>query len=275
MLKQQYDEKFKDGVIEKEKDLDALKKQQLHVLIQTVNDNEFYAVMVQLKEECGVTEYAVKDPNNPTSYYYVGKWGDGKIPVAIVQTNMGSNKIHGSYNETKKALCWLPNLKYIFAVGVCGGVKGKVELGTVVISKVIQDYSDVKVKDDKMVIRSDCYTVSGKEFYHYLSRAANKPDNAKCGMVLSANWLVADSKFQRQVLEPNPEAIAFEMEGHGIARACKEEGKGEQIEFLIVKGVSDLADEHKADDWQPQAATNAAKALCRKLGQCDFFGKLT
>ena len=277
MLKQQYNHKFKDGdIIKKESNLTTLKNQQLHVLIETVNPNEFYAVMMQMKEEYGVTRYAVKDPadsTDNTSYYLVGKWGDAEIPVVIIQTEQGSDDDHASFDETKKALSWLPNLKYIFAVGVCGGVKGKVELGDVVVSKVIQDYSDMKVKDSKMIIRSDGYRCTGDDFYHFLSRAANKPENTKCGVVLSANWLVADDNFQRQMLKASPDAIAFEMEGHGIARACKK-CKKEIIEFLIVKGVSDLADVNKDKDWQPQAATNAAKALCKAMAASDFFGKI-
>ena len=277
MLEQQYNHKFKNGdIIKKERNLTTLKNQQLHVLIETVKDSEFHAVMMQMKEECGVTRYAVKDPADSTdniSHFFVGKWGDAKVPVVIIQTEQGSDVDHGSFDETKKALSWLPNLKYIFAVGVCGGVKGKVELGDVVVSKVIQDYSDMKVKDSNMIIRSDGYKCTGDDFYHFFSRAAYKPKNTKLGVVLSANWLVADDIFQRQMLEACPDAIAFEMEGHGIARARKK-CKKENIEFLIVKGVSDLANVKKDKRWQPQAATNAAKALCKAMKDSDFFGKI-
>ena len=205
------------------------------------------------------------------SYYYIGKWGDKGIPVAIVQTAMGSDGPYGSYNETKKALSYLPNLKYIFAVGVCGGVKDKVKLGDVVVSKVLQDCSNKKVTDEKVIIRSPSWPLYGKPFYYFLNQAANKPDIMRCGMVLSANMLIADGKFQKKLLEPCPEAIAFEMKGHGIARACEECAKKE-IEFLVVKGVSDLADEDKVDDWQPQAAVNAASALYEVMEKYDLIG---
>ena len=206
------------------------------------------------------------------SYYYVGKWGDKGIPVVIVQTKMGSDGPHGSYNETKKALSCLPNLKYIFAVGVCGGVKGKVKLGDVIVSEVLQDCSNEKVIADKVIIRSPRWALIGKSFYHFLSQAANKPDRMRCGMVLSANQLVADANFQKKRLVACPEAIAFEMEGHGIARACEESTK--KIEYLVVKGVSDLADEDKVDDWQPQAAVNAVNALYEVMAKYDAFGKM-
>ena len=217
--------------------------------------------------------YTAKTSEYPDeSYYYVGKWGDKGIPVVIVQTTMGCNGPNGSYNETKKALSCLPNLKYIFAVGVCGGVKDKVKLGDVVVSKVLQDCSDDKVTDDKVIIRSAGWSLVGKRFYHFLSQAANKPDIMRCGMVMSTNRLVADANFQKKLLVACPEAIAFEMEGHGIARACEESTK--KIEYLVVKGVSDLADEDKVDDWQPQAAINAVNALYEVMAKYDAFGKI-
>ena len=96
------------------------------ILIQTVNDREQYAAISQLNKGCGVSVYT--DGGNNPSYYYVGKWGDGKIPVVIIQTQMGSN---GFLCWNKKALEVLSNFEYIFAVGVCEGIKGKVNLGDV------------------------------------------------------------------------------------------------------------------------------------------------
>ena len=206
-----------------------MKEQQLEILIQTVNEREFYAVMIKLKD---VSMYTVKTAGYSESYYYVGKWGDKGTPVVIVQTTMGSDGPNGSYNETRKALSCLPNLKYIFSVGVCGGVMGKVKLGDVVVSKILQNCSNEKVLDDKVIIHSPSWSLVGNSFYHFLSQAANKPDIMKCGMVLSANKLVADANVQGKLLVQFPEAIAFEMEGHGIAQAC-EEYKSRETEFWL------------------------------------------
>ena len=38
-----------------------------------------------------------------------------------------------------------------------------------------------------------------------------------------------------------------------------------KVECLVVKGVSDLGDKNKDDNWQPQAATNAVKYLCKSM----------
>ena len=260
---------FEDEFIRTSTDIEDLKTQQLHVLIQTVNTIEYFAVMLQLKEDCEVVRY--REEGHDDSSYLVGKWGEAGIPVVIIQTHPGKDGHRGSFKQTKKSLEWLPHLKYIFAVGVCGGVKGKVDLGHVVVSTIIQDYSALKIKDGKWIGRSDRWNIAQKtEFHHHLNREAN---NTKSGMVLSGNVLIADAIVQENLLGANPDAIAFEMEGNGIASACDDMQKRE-IVCMIVKGVSDLADKNKADNWQPQAALNAAKALCKAMKSYAPIGKM-
>ena len=251
------------GIITKENN-DDLNDEKLCVLIQTVNNNEFYAVMMQLKEGSTVSRYLVDDPLcDSVSTYYVGKWGDdAEIPVAIIQTNMGSSGVYGSWYETKKALKNLPHLKYIFAVGICGGVKGRVKLGEVVVSKEICGYPDLKMTDVNWINRSFGSKMTEQNFYHYLTQAANIPANTKPGTILSGPWLIKSIDIQQElILKVCPDAIAFEMEGVGIVQACA----GKEIDYLIVKGVSDFGDANKNDDWQPQAALNAARYLCEAM----------
>ena len=266
-LKQEYDDrKFEDSM--HRENLLSIKglEQPPSVLIQTVNNNEYYAVMLQLKEGSEVVCYTDGD-----SSYVVGEWGESGIPVIIIQTIPGSDRPYGSREETRKALGWFPNLKYVFTVGVCGGVKNKVDLGDVVVSTVIQGYSLAKKKGGEHINRFPPWDITKKTKFHQdLSRAAN---NVKCGMVLSGNLLIADRESQKPLLREYKEAIAFEMEGHGIADACDVMKK--DIVYMIVKGVCDLADEDKDDRWQPQAATNAAKALCKAMKYSPLFGKST
>ena len=267
-LEQNYRSRFGEPFQKPPKD--HLKDEQLCVLIQTVNDNEFRAAMLQLKEGSTVAEYAIDDPLcDSKSYYYVGKWGDGEIPVAIIQTSMGTNGVYGSWYETKKALKNLPQLKYIFAVGICGGVKEKVEMGEVIVSKAICGYTELKMTQAKWINRAFKSVVTEKNFCRYLNQDAHKPANIKVGEILSGPWLIKSTGIQGELLKLSGDAIAFEMEGIGILQAC--DGKG--IECLVVKGVSDFGDQNKNDDWQPQAATNAAKYLCEVMTKAlpDFF----
>ena len=115
------------------------------------------------------------------------------------------------------------------------------------VSIVIQDYSTLTIKDGRWINRSHHWPISQRnDFHHILTRQTN---NAKPGMVLSSNVLMADAIVQKDVLEANPDGIAFEMEGHGIASACKMLKR--DVVCMVVKGVSDHADKDKADNWQP------------------------
>ena len=83
MLKELYQKrKFEEEVIKTSTNMEDLKKQQLHVLIETVNEYEYYAVMLQLKEGCEVIQYTEKGVNG--SSYLVGEWGEVGIPVVII-----------------------------------------------------------------------------------------------------------------------------------------------------------------------------------------------
>ena len=261
-LKSKY-ENVKSNIKEKKGDVrEELKG--CNFLIQTVNDIEFYAVMNQMKD-CEILQYDVLDPTcNSSSWYYVGYWGDAR--VAVVQTSMGAGGPGGSWYETRKAMYFMPDLCYTFLVGVCGGRIHKVLLGDVVVSKAIHGYADLKVTPGRFINRSDCLLNIDDNFYRYLTQTNNRQDNVKFGIVLSGPWLIADAEMQENLMQMCPEAKAFEMEGSGAARACK--GK---VGCLVVKGVCDLANKHKADDWQPQAATNAAQYLCKMINKGKHY----
>ena len=253
-----------------ESDEMKLKESKLKVLIQTVNETEFYAAMLQLKDYI-YTEIVVKDKIcDSRSYYYVGAWG--KVPVVIIQTDMSNNGIHSAWYETKKALYYMPQLKYIFSVGVCGGVAGKVNLGDVVISRAIHGYGDLKRTPAGWIDRSllaYCNETSAFRCFARASVIAHSPVPVKPGVVMSGPWLIADTEAQKDLLTMSKEAIAFEMEGANIVQACSHT----KVECMIVKGVSDLADANKSDDWQPFAATNAVKYLYNEINynEADLF----
>ena len=254
-LETNYRERF-DGKIENGENLS---NEQVCVLIQTVNKHEFRAVMMEMKKDSVVTKFSVDDSLCDTkSYYYVGKWGDSGIPVAIIQTSMGTSGVFGSWYETKKALKNLKHLKYIFCVGICGGVKGRVKLGDVVVSTRICGYPDLKMMDVAWINRSCSSTLGEQGFLHFLTQTANLPAKIIPGTVLSGPWLIKSLVIQKELLKLCPEADAFEMEGIGIVQACA----GKEKEYLIVKGVSDYGNAKKDDRWQAEAAVNAAQYLC-------------
>ena len=71
------------------------------------------------------------------------------------------------------------------------------------------------------------------------------------GAVASGN-LVMKSGFHRDEVASSQRVIAFEMESAGV---------WENLQTIVIKGVSDYADSHKRDEWQEYAATRAAACM--------------
>jgi len=123
------------------------------ILIEVVNEIEFMTAICQMEGEvyrCAVKDYLTEND----SIYYYGKWKD--VPVVIVKTGekFGSQFQFGSWFQTKKALYLMPELKYVFGVGVCGAAIDKngpqVPLGHVVVSSHIIGY-DHKKRDLEVI----------------------------------------------------------------------------------------------------------------------------
>ena len=243
------------------------------ILIEVVNDIEFRTAICQMDGEissCTVCD----DLTNSESTYYYGKWGN--VPVVVVQTGtkVGSQFQYGSWFETKKALYYMPELKHIFGVGVCGAAvdvnsgKPRVPLGHVVISSHIIGYDHQKKKIEGDENRAFFSNMSEHLFYQFLRRLMNKDEweeGLQFGRVLSGSWLVADITAQELVLDSSRnDEIAFEMEGVGIAAACQ---NTKVDSWLVIKGVSDYANRDKSDAWQPAAARNATCYLSAMINK--------
>ena len=84
-----------------------------------MNDIEYKTVICEMQGEiqaCTVCD----DLTKCYSTYCYGRWKD--VPVVMVQTDkqVGSQYQFGSWFETKKALYYIPQLKYVYGMGVCG-----------------------------------------------------------------------------------------------------------------------------------------------------------
>ena len=240
------------------------------VLIEVVNDREFMTAICQMEGEiykCPVCD----DLTKSWSSYYFGKWKN--VPVIVVQTGkrVGSQFQYGSWFETKKALFYFPQIKYVFGVGVCGAAvdvdgKPRVPKGHVVVSSDIIGYDHQK-KAEYDQNRSPSNSCERNNFYHFMNETANKhkwDKGLKFGQVLSGSWLIANIEAQKSLLDfYRKDQIAFEMEGVGIAVACEDTG----VKACLVKGVSDYASRDKNDVWQPAAARNATCFLSDMLNK--------
>ncbi len=96
---------------------------------------------------------------------------------------------------------------------------------------------------------------SRRDYTHTLHRHATDRPHLHIGKIGSANTLLKDGAF-RDRLHQEHGTIAYEMEGAGLAIAASEFN----LQYLIVRGICDYADETKGDRWQRYAALAAASA---------------
>jgi nucleoside phosphorylase len=91
-----------------------------------------------------------------------------------------------------------------------------------------------------------------------LTRTLGRP-KLHAGPIGSANTVLKSARIRNRLREEY-RVKAIEMEGSGIADAAWEHGKG----YMIVRGISDFANDDKNDKWRMYAAVVAA-AFAREL----------
>jgi len=172
---------------------------------------------------------------------------------------------------------------YVILSGICGGIiNPKMKLGDVVLSNRVIYYEPGKVApgederrekrffEDASNQKESALMVAGKGI---IGKGWDAIDNIRVpwpakgrgrhrpivfeGVVCSGEKVIADSKYAEELRKLHPDAISIEMEAAGIAYACQNTG----TEFLVIKGVSDFADENKSKSEEPKRNyRNYAKA---------------
>jgi futalosine hydrolase len=83
------------------------------------------------------------------------------------------------------------------------------------------------------------------------------PGAARAGLLLTTCAASATAEDVRQRLRLFPEAAAEDMEGFGVALACRLRG----VAIDIVRGISNTAGDRDQANWRVEAALEAAAAL--------------
>ena len=253
----------------------------VQLLLMTVNNNEFFAVLYYMANKH-------KDGDNtPKSLtvmsgtrFFIGEFAH--IPAALVQHAQGSAE---SQFVAGEAINLFQNLKAIVAVGVCGTFG---ELGNVIVSSKIAGYVNCKVdKDGRFLSRdSDCkasrvLTSCLQAHNEWKFNCTKEENSVEClsevcfKPFLSSSTLVAFQNFRDKIREDIcRDAMGIEMEGIGIINILELKNK-KGIDFAIVKAGCDYANEDKNKEWQPVAAMAAADLVSFQFDRCDFYQRFT
>lgn len=247
------------------------------VLLMTVKDCEFLSCVSFLNPGF------YKSYHEKLGYVYFGKICEDdmtELNVALVKCSKGSIAPGGSTIVVKNAVEVL-RPRAVFSVGFCGSLnKAKAKLGDIVVSAKLITYAPCKVSANGIQERG--VSVPLKRHLANLTRSAGDGWEAplkqpgkleikvhRDGVFLSGPEVVANSKRRDELCGRFPEAIAIEMEGEGLYTAAHDL----DIEWIVVKGVSDFADEHQpeTDSWRRFASVMAASLTAHILSDAIVF----
>jgi nucleoside phosphorylase len=166
---------------------------------------------------------------------------------------------------------WNPS--FVLMVGIAGGIpQDDLDLGDVVVADQIIGYEYGKVTEDGIEPRDRVYPVSAllldrvRSFWDdSWAQQVNipRPDNATravsklvIGPIASGNKVIASTEFRQRLKTRWPKLVALEMEGEGVFAAVFD--RPQIRNALVIRGICDMADERKSDEWQEYAADVAA-----------------
>lgn len=164
--------------------------------------------------------------------------------------------------------------------GICAGVKGKVEVGDVLLAdpawdfqsgKRVRDidntqfaisphqlYSSTLVRSHIEQIRSD--QVALAKIATDFGRDAPRPPRVVIGPVASGSAVLADGEVVNEIKAQHRDLIGIEMEVYGMYSAAYSASQPQPLPFAL-KAVCDFADPNKGDNHQRYAAYTSANVL--------------
>ena len=201
---------------------------------------------------------------------------DGNISVVTVSPNKKGMPSSAAV-ASKLVLMFHP--KYLVMLGICAGIKGKSNLGDVIVADPTWDWGSGKRGTDdngSPVFQAAPHQMPLNIGISQLaSDLANDPVVLKTikgewsegtpqgilkihvGPMASGASVIADDDAARSIITQHRELIAIEMEAYAVMAAA-EYADDPKPTAIIIKSVCDYADAEKNDDWQKYASYTSA-----------------
>jgi nucleoside phosphorylase len=190
--------------------------------------------------------------------------------VLLSLLNMG--RVEAATATSDAIRRWQP--RYLVLVGIAGGIaKNGARLGDVIVGDQIVDFELQKLTPEGPFPRDSIHRADPR----LLNAALNLADDAwlelitvsrpkkglpgqRVGPVATGDKVIASPEFLERVLSRFPKIVGVEMEAGGAASASFQAPDGPG--FLVVRGISDLADANKdtktVQAWRSYACDVAA-----------------
>ncbi|KPV50926.1 hypothetical protein SE17_24130 [Kouleothrix aurantiaca] len=192
---------------------------------------------------------------------------EGEYGVAVLSL-ISMGRVEASLATSDAIRRWSP--RYVLMVGIAGGIGDEgVKVGDVLLSSQVIDYELQKLTSDGESIRYSGHRADPRLLDAAQNMAASdwrpeivasrpEPGQPKrvVGPVATGDKVVARKALLDKLRSDWPKLVGIEMEAGGAAAAAFQSAQNPG--FFMVRGVSDLADEHKGDDWREYACDVAA-----------------
>ncbi len=202
--------------------------------------------------------------------------GTDRVYRAVVVLLPSMGEISAATAATDAITLWNP--RFVLMIGIAGGIpQDDLDLGDVVVADQVVGYEYGKVTDHEskpyeIKPRDRVYPASAllldrvRSFWDdSWTQEVNipRPDNAArpvsklfVGPIASGNKVIASTEFRQRLKTRWPKLVALEMEGEGLVAAVFD--RPQIRHALVIRGICDMADERKSDEWQEYAANAAA-----------------
>ncbi|KAK9815620.1 hypothetical protein WJX72_006962 [[Myrmecia] bisecta] len=257
------------------------------VLVAVVTKTEFLALRARLRPPQSViakrsARGLLQHIDGPFSQL-VARLGELNC-VVVKAIAMGAGDVGAMAQTIDNAIkLWQPSA--VINVGIAWGAKpGQQKLGDVLISTHVVPYENIKITPDKvefraaipsagMIMRSrfseleawwpphtdDCIKPHAEWYPGGIVPHGDQDFTLFLGPMLAATQLLADAATRTKLLaDVGRNCVGGEMEGWGLYASAQ---RHNITEWILVKGICDWGDEHKADGYQPLAAATAVQTL--------------
>lgn len=204
------------------------------------------------------------------SYYHTTlKTKAGKLIKLVAAASERMGMAAASIQATKIGMLFNPKL--MIMCGICAGVKGKINLGDIVIADHSWDWGSGKIIEEdgkekflpephqiplarnlRNIIKSYAvsYPHSDAIYQNWKSTRGDKRPDVHLAPMACGSQVIANASIIDAILDDNRKMLALEMESYGFLLACD----SLNITAFVAKSVCDFADKQKSDDVHDYAA---------------------
>jgi nucleoside phosphorylase len=177
---------------------------------------------------------------------------DKAVYRVIVVSPSGMGPVQATLTAGAAVVKWRP--EHVIVVGIAGGLKDEVALGDVMVARSVADYSVGKVGEDNtreerweqypadaaLLQATNAFKTGWTDLVKEDRPGGAGAPSRHTGVIATGGDVIASKDVIAAYRKDMPKLIGVEMEGGGVAAALH--GTRHRPRFLMVRGVSDLAD---------------------------------